>query len=139
MDTNMLILILSAIGAIAIASIVIFLYVIYKKLLFSLENIAKLPLTGLFSPENIDGVLQSLINNEKFQHFLVEAGALIGSGAKSGFGNIMGKGGKVSIESVIGGAIADLIQGRKGALFANSASQAVVSEVSNSQTALPKW
>lgn len=61
----------------------------------------------LLDEKNVNLLLQSLINNEKYQKFLYESGAIAGQGAKSAFGGAFnaGKGGKGLFGQIIGGVI----------------------------------
>ena len=105
---DVLTIVISIIG-IAILSVPIALYVLYKKLLKFLENLVNQPITALFSTENTDKILDSLINNAKFQRFCFEVGALIGNGAKNGFGSILG--GKNNLKGILGNALGEFLKG----------------------------
>jgi hypothetical protein len=116
MDTIMYILILSALACIIIAIVLYFLYHMVLKFAHQLEQMLQNPFSNCFCPENIDKALESLVNNPKYQNFLVASGNFIGVGAKNGVGGILGGGGRMSIEKLVKEALGGWIQQRVNTL-----------------------
>jgi len=66
------------------------------------------------SKENLETLLNFVINDEKMQKFLFEAGGLIGSGAKSGFGlSTSGRKGNLQdlVMQLVGGYVQNKLPG----------------------------
>lgn len=97
----------------ALAIGAILLYYKLMRLVKQAENVLKDPFSTILTPENVTNLLETIINNPKYQNFLVASGNFLGAGVKNGFGNILGGSGKkLSLEGVIKEALGGLIQQR---------------------------
>jgi len=100
MDIQMLLLILFLLAVLIIVVVLYFLYRMAKNTMLQIEQSLKQPFSDIFAPENIDKSLELLVNNEKYQNFLVASGNFIGAGVKNQIGSFGGGGKGFSIEKL---------------------------------------